>query len=56
MDFRGGDNVPIKYKMDVEKLLLEIKAASKLTEIRNLFLEFAQIYTMIPSLWLEWIR
>uniref|UniRef100_A0A914P9C4 Uncharacterized protein n=1 Tax=Panagrolaimus davidi TaxID=227884 RepID=A0A914P9C4_9BILA len=54
--FNGEKNVPLKYKFAVEKLLFNIKIATKLSEIRKLFTEFSQVYTVIPALWLEWIR
>ena len=45
-----------KYELEANKLIADVEAAQRLTQIRKLFERFAETYTVIPELWLLWIR
>ena len=44
------------YAIAAEKLQLDVESAQTLEKIRELFQAFARVYTVIPELWMLWIR
>lgn len=45
----------LKYETEAKKLLADVENATTLAKIREIFKEFAEIYTVLPALWKIWI-